>query len=250
MSGHSKWHSIKHKKGAADAKRGKIFTVHAKLITIAARDGGGDPEMNPTLRVAIDNAKSDNVPNANIERAVKRGTGELKDSAILEEITYEGYGPAGIAVYIQSVTDNKNRTVSNIKNILTKNGGNMGTSGSVAYMFKRQGVVTVKTQPGKNEDLELAAIEAGADDIEIDESTASIYTDPKNLHAVKKAVEDAGFNVESAEIAFNPETPIKIADEEKARKILKFMDALEDDEDIINVFSNFDIPEEILNKLE
>lgn len=247
MSGHSKWHSIKHKKGAADAKRGKIFTVHAKLIAMAARSGG-DPDTNPSLRAAIDNAKGANVPNTNIERAIKRGTGD-KDGAVLEEITYEGYGPAGIAVFIQAVTDNKNRTVSNVKSILTKNGGNMGTTGSVAYMFKRQGVILVKVEATKYEDLELAAIDAGADDIEIEEGNATIYTDPKTLHTVKKSIEENGFPVESAEIAFNPETPIKIEDEEKARKVLRLMDALEEDDDVTNVFSNFDIPEEILEKI-
>ena len=247
MSGHSKWHSIKHKKGAADAKRGKIFTVHAKLIAMAARSGG-DPDSNPSLRAAIDNAKGANVPNTNIDRAIKRGIGD-KDGAVLEEITYEGYGPAGIAVYIQALTDNKNRTVSNVKSILTKKGGNMGTTGSVAYMFKRQGIILIKVEAAKYEDLELAAIDAGADDIEIEEGNATIYTDPKILHTVKKSIEENGFPVESAEIAFNPETPIKIEDEEKARKVLRLIDALEEDDDVTNVFSNFDIPEEILEKL-
>ncbi|MCD6109539.1 YebC/PmpR family DNA-binding transcriptional regulator [bacterium] len=250
MSGHSKWHSIKHKKGLADAKRGKIFTIHSKLITIATREGGGDPETNSSLRTAIDNAKTANVPNTNIERAIKRGTGELKDQAEITENMYEGYGPAGIAVYIQTLTDNKNRTVASVKSILTKNGGNMGTAGSVAYLFHKKGLISLVAEPDKHEEIELSAIDAGAEDIKIDENNVEIYTDPKNLHEVKRKLEEADIAVESAEITFIPENEIKIDDETKARKVLKFMDALEEDDDVTNVYSNFDIPEEIIKKLE
>lgn len=249
MSGHSKWHSIKHKKGAADAKRGKIFTMHAKLITLAARDGGGDTDMNPGLRSAIDNAKADNVPNANIERAIKRGTGEDKDGAEISEAMYEGYGPAGTALYIQVVTDNKNRTVANVKNILSKNGGNMGGAGSVAYLFHQKGLIRIQAEPAKHEELELAAIDAGAEDIKIEDDTVEVYTDPKDLHNVKKKMQEAGFNTESAEITFIPENEIKIDDEVSAKKVLKLMEALEEDEDVSNVYSNFDIPKELLEKL-
>lgn len=249
MSGHSKWHSIKHKKGAADAKRGKIFTIHAKLITIAARDGGGDPDMNPALRTAIDNAKAANVPNANIDRAIKRGTGEDKEGAEISEVMYEGYGPAGTALYIQTVTDNKNRTVANVKSILTKNGGNMGGAGSVAYLFHQKGLIMIKADPAKQEDLELTAIDAGAEDIKLEGDTVEVYTDPKDLHNVKKKMEEGGFEIESAEITFIPENEVKIEDEDKAKKVLKLMEALEDDEDVTNVYSNFDIPEELLEKL-
>jgi len=249
MSGHSKWHSIKHKKGAADAKRGKIFTVHAKLIAIAARDGGGDPDTNSALRTAIDNAKAANVPNSNIERAIKKGTGDLKDGAEISENMYEGYGPAGIAVYIQTVTDNKNRTVASIKSILTKNGGNMGTSGSVAYLFHKKGLININAEPNKHDDIELAAIDAGAEDIKKDGNSLEVYTDAKSLHEVKKKLEEAGIEIESAEITFVPENEVRIEDETKAKKVLKLMEALEDDDDVANVYSNFDIPEEIMEKL-
>lgn len=249
MSGHSKWHSIKHKKGAADAKRGKVFAKHAKLITIAARDGGGDTDMNPGLRSAIDNAKAENVPNANIERALKKGTGELKDGIEISEVMYEGYGPEGIAVYIQVVTDNKNRTVASVKNALSKHGGNMGTTGSVAWMFHKKGLILVKADPGIHEDIELAAIDAGAEDIKSENDSVEIYTDPKNLHTVKSKIQEAGFNIESSEITFIPENEVKIESENGAKKVIKLMEALEDDDDVTNVFSNFDIPEELMEKL-
>lgn len=249
MSGHSKWHSIKHKKGAADAKRGKIFTMHSKLITMAAKEGGGDPDMNSALRTAIDNAKGANMPNANIDKAIKRGTGKLKDAAVFEEVMYEGYGPAGIAVYVQTLTDNKNRTVANVKNIFTKNGGNMGGAGSVAYLFHKKGRIVVKADPSKFDDVELAAIDAGAEDIERGENSLDIYTAPTELHNVKKGLEDAGFEVKSSELTFEPENTVKITDEDKAKKVLKFMDALEEDDDVSNVYSNFDISEDVMEKL-
>ena len=249
MSGHSKWHSIKHKKGAADAKRGKIFTKHAKLITIAAREGGGDMDMNPGLRTAVENAKADNVPNANIERAIKRGTGELNDGNEISECMYEGYGPEGIALYIQAVTDNKNRTVANVKSILSKHGGNMGSSGSVAYIFKQKGFILIKADSSKHEDVELAAIDAGAEDIKAEGDSVEVYTDPKSLHSVKKSLEDTGFTVETSEITFLPENEINITDETVAKRILRLMEALEEDEDVTNVYSNFDIPDEIMEKL-
>ncbi len=249
MSGHSKWHSIKHKKGAADAKRGKIFTMHSKLITIAAKEGGGDPEMNSALRTAIDNAKAANMPNANIDKAIKRGTGELKDGAVFEEVMYEGYGPGGIALYVQALTDNKNRTVANVKSILTKNGGNMGTSGSVAYLFHKKGRIVIKADPSKFDEIELAAIDAGAEDIERGENSVDVYTAPGELHNVKKGLKDAGFEIESSELAFEPENTVKITDEEKAKKVLKFMEALEEDDDVSNVYSNFDISDEVMEKI-
>jgi len=249
MSGHSKWHSIKHKKGAADAKRGKIFTMHSKLITIAAKDGGGDPEMNASLRTAIDNAKSANMPNANIEKAIKRGTGELKDGAVFDEVMYEGYGPAGIAVYVQTLTDNKNRTVANVKSVFTKNGGNMGTAGSVAYLFHKKGRIVVKASADKFDDIELAAIDAGAEDIVRGDDSVEVYTSPTELHAVKKGLEEASFEVDSSEITYEPENTVDIADEDKARKVLKFMEALEEDDDVSNVFSNFDIPDDVMEKM-
>ncbi|MBA4336987.1 YebC/PmpR family DNA-binding transcriptional regulator [bacterium] len=249
MSGHSKWHSIKHKKGAADAKRGKIFTLHSKLITLAAREGGGDAEMNAALRAAIDNAKMANVPNINIERAIKRGTGDLKDEAEIIESMYEGYGPAGIAVYVQTVTDNKNRTVSSVKNIFTKHGGNMGTAGSVAYLFHKKGIILIDADKSKHDEIELTAIDAGANDIKIEGDSIEIYTEPKNLHEVKSKLEGAGIQVKSADITFLPETEVLINDEDQAKKVLRLMEALEEDEDVANVYSNFDIPEEMMEKL-
>jgi YebC/PmpR family DNA-binding regulatory protein len=250
MSGHSKWHSIKHKKGAADAKRGKIFTKHAKLITIAAREGGGDIESNPALRTAIENAKTDNVPNSNIERAIKRGTGELKEGAEISEVMYEAYGPEGIALYIQAVTDNKNRTVANIKSILSKHGGNMGTSGSVAYLFEQKGLIIISAESEKHEEIELTAIDAGASDVKSEKDYVEIYTDPKQLNEVKEKFEEEGYKIESSNITFIPENEVEINDKKTAEKVLKLMEALEDDEDVTNVYSNFDIPEEIMKKFE
>lgn len=246
MSGHSKWHSIKHKKGAADAKRGKIFTKHAKFITIAAREGGGDAEMNPALRMAVEKAKAENMPNDNIERAIKKGTGEDKGGAVIEEVIYEGYGPNGIALLIQVLTDNKNRTVSNVRTILDKNGGSLGSSGCVAWMFKKQGVISL----GQNtEELQLTAIEAGADDVQEEGSGLEVITKPENFLTVKKALEEAGAPIESAEVQQIPENTVKVEDEETAKKILRLMDALDEDEDVSEVSANFDISEEIMEKV-
>jgi YebC/PmpR family DNA-binding regulatory protein len=245
MSGHSKWHSIRHKKGTADAARGKIFTRHAKLITIAARDGG-DPEMNPSLRLAIDNAKKENMPNANIERAIKKGTGEDKDGTQFFEITYEGYAPGGIAVLVSTFTDNKNRTVSSIRSIFSKNGGNLGESGSVSFMFHKKGIILVSNP---SDEIEMAAIEAGAEDVVISEKMLEVSTDPKELYAVKKALEDAGAEIESAEARLVPENTIEITDESTAQKVVRLIQTLEDDDDVSNVAANFDIPEEILEKV-
>ncbi|MBU2524221.1 YebC/PmpR family DNA-binding transcriptional regulator [Patescibacteria group bacterium] len=249
MSGHSKWSSIKHKKGALDAKRGKIFTKHAKMITLAARDGGADPDMNSALRLAIDNAKADNTPNNNIERAIKRGTGDLKDAAEIVEIMYEGYGPVGTALMIQCLSDNKNRTVSNVKSTLAKNGGNMGTSGSVAYMFQRKGMIIVKLGDKDRDEAELALIDTGAEDIQGEGDTLEVQTDAADLAKVRENIVNLGFEVASAEIAYIPDNTVKIDEVDKAKKVLKLMDALDEDEDVSNVFSNFDIPDEIFNSL-
>ncbi|MBN1494308.1 YebC/PmpR family DNA-binding transcriptional regulator [Candidatus Peregrinibacteria bacterium] len=249
MSGHSKWHSIKHKKGAIDAKRGKIFTMHAKLIAVAARAGGGDPLTNASLRTAIDNARADNVPNANIERSIKSGTGELKDQAAFSESMYEGFGPEGIAVYIQTISDNKNRTVASLKNILSKNGGNMAGAGSVSWMFHQKGLIHLKVDPSKRDDLELAAIDAGAEDVKSEGESVEVYTNVKELNTVKAKLEQAGFSVEKADMSFIPEKEVKIESEEAAKKVLNLIEALEEDDDVNNVYANFDIPEEILNKV-
>lgn len=249
MSGHSKWHSIRHKKGAADAKRGKIFTRHANLITIAAREGGGDPDMNPNLRLAIDNAKKDNVPNNNIDRAIKRGTGEGKDAVEISEVLYEGYGPCGTAVMVEGLTDNKNRTYTNIRTAFNKNGGNLGNSGSVAWMFDRKGVIQINTEGKDSDELELAAIDAGAQDLENKGGMMSIYTDPSELTKVSDALKAAGFEPDQAEVFMVPNNTVKIETEEDAKKVMNFIDAVGDDPDVSNVSSNFDISDELMEKM-
>lgn len=249
MSGHSKWHSIKHKKGALDAKRGKLFTKHAKLITIAARDGGADPDMNPGLRSAITNAKSDNVPNANIEKAVAKGAGDDKDGVQLVELMYEGFGPAGTAMYIQVITDNKNRSNANVRLIMAKNGGQLGSSGSVGHMFEKKGVILARAGSMDADDAELAAIDAGAEDISVEDGMFEIITAPADLMKVREALDKAGFEVEKAEFDFIGKNPVKIEGLEDAKKILKLIEAIEEDEDVSNVYSNFDIPVEILEQV-
>lgn len=248
MSGHSKWHSIKHKKGIADQKRGKIFTRHAHLIAIAAR-GGSDPSMNPTLRFAIDEAKKDNVPNDNITKAIKRGTGEDKAAAQIEEISYEGYGPGGVAIIIHCLTDNKNRTITNIRTIVNKGGGNLGTSGSVSWMFDRKGVITLNTRGQNPDTVELTAIDAGAAEIEREDGLMLVYTKPNELHAVTEKLKAAGLSPEKSDLRLVPNQWVKIEDEATARKVLNFMEALDDDEDVNEVASNFDISDELMEKL-
>lgn len=245
MSGHSKWHSIRHKKGANDAARGKVFTRHAKLITIAARDGG-DPEMNPGLRLAIDNAKKENMPNNNIDRAIKKGTGEDKDGAQLLEITYEGYAPGGVAILVETLTDNKNRTVSSVRSTFTKAGGNLGESGSVAFMFSKKGVILVNNS---NDDIEMAAIESGAEDVSPDGDFLEVTTEPKELFAIKKSLEGAGAEIESAEVKLLPANTVEVNDEATAKKIIYLLQNLEDNDDVSSVSSNVDIPEEIMEKV-
>lgn len=248
MSGHSKWHSIKHKKGIEDAKRGRIFTKHAHLIAIAARQGG-DPDLNPALRIAIDNARAENLPFNNIERAIKRGTGELKEGAEIAETQYEGFGPRGIVLLIQAMTDNKNRTVSNIRNIVTKHGGNLGGAGATAWMFEKRGNIVIDTGELNPEDIELQAIECGASDFEVDGKTLFVFTSPSDISSVKVCLEKKSITVASAKIEFAAKETVHISDEASAKKILALMEALEDDEDVVNVASNFDIDEEIMAKI-
>jgi len=250
MSGHSKWHSIKHKKAAEDAKKGKIFTKHAKLIAIAAR-GGGDPVMNPALRLAIDNARAENMPRENIDRAIKKGTGEGKDAVVMEEIFYEGFGPGGAALYIETLTDNRNRTLTNVKHVFTKHGGNFGSAGTVGYLFKKKGVINVALkEAGKSsEEIELAAIDAGAEDVVSDNETMTIYTEPTTVMKARAALEAAGVKVSSASQTYVPQTSVQISDPEVAKQLLKLIELIEEDEDVSEVYSNFDIAEEILDKL-
>lgn len=249
MAGHSKWHSIKHKKGANDKKRGKIFTKHAKLISMAAKDGG-DPDLNPSLRVAIENAKAENVPNDNISRAIAKGSGEGKDGVQMSEVMYEAYGPGGTAIMVEAITDNKNRTVANVKAIINKKGANWAEPGSVAYMFEKKGIISLKFK-GDADDIQLELIELGVeefDSIEGDEMV--IYCDHKELINIKSQILDKGIEVMEAKTSFIPGNYVEVKDVETAQKIMTLVEAIEDDEDVTEVYSNFDIPEDILSKLE
>ncbi len=248
MSGHSKWHSIRHKKAAKDAKRGKLFTKLIKDITVAARDGGGDPELNPRLRRAIEKAKAANMPADNIERAIKKGTGELP-GVTYESVVYEGYGPGGVAILIHAYTDNKNRTVAEIRHIFSKRGGNMAGAGSVAWQFSKKGIIVVDKDKVDEDRLLEVVLEAGAEDVKTEGSTYEVYCEPSQLETVRQALEDAGIEYQSADITMLPSTTVRIEDENVARQILNLMEALEEHDDIENVYSNFDIPEEILDKI-
>jgi YebC/PmpR family DNA-binding regulatory protein len=241
MSGHSKWHTIKHKKGALDAKRGKLFTKLIKEITVAARSGGGDPDSNARLRKAISDAKGANMPNDTIDRAVKRGTGEL-EGVNYEEITYEGYGPGGVAIMIDSMTDNRNRTVAEIRHIFSKNGGNMGSSGSVSYLFDKKGYIIVDKAAKSEDELFELVIEAGAEDLRDDEDNFEIITAPENFDAVLSAVKGAGVEPQVAEVEMVPQNYIKLEGQD-AKQMLKLMESLEDHEDVQKVSANFDISE-------
>ena len=241
MSGHSKWHTIKHKKGALDAKRGKLFTKLIKEITVAARAGGGDPDANARLRKAIADAKGANMPNDTINRAVRRGTGE-EEGVNYEEIVYEGYGPAGVAVMVDTLTDNRNRTVGEVRHIFSKNGGNLGESGSVRFMFEKKGYIVVEKGAKAEDELLELALEAGADDLRDDEDSFEIITSPEAFDAVLDAVKKAGIEPQVAEIEMVPNTYVKLTGQD-ARAMLKLMEALEDHDDVQKVSANFDIDE-------
>ncbi|MDD3480943.1 MAG: YebC/PmpR family DNA-binding transcriptional regulator [Patescibacteria group bacterium] len=249
MSGHSKWSSIKHKKAATDAKKGKAFTKVANMISIAAKSGG-DPSMNPALALAIDKAKEVNMPKANVERAIKKGTGEL-GGAQIEEVVYEGYGPEGVAFLIEVATDNKNRTVSEVRSTLVKGGGSMASAGAVSYVFERRGHIEVreKEQSLTAEEVEAAIIESGASDFSIEDGYTLVYTDPKDLMAVKKSLNESGVNTKNAELTYIPTQEVLIEDTEKAQKIMRLIDALEELEDVSNVFTNLQVSEEIAEEL-
>jgi len=249
MSGHSKWHSIRHKKSAEDARRGKIFTKHAKLIAIAARNGS-DPDANPGLRTAIDNAKAENVPNSNIDRAIKKGSGEDKNAAQMSEVSYEGYGPNGVAIYIKTITDNNNRTLTNVRTIMNKNGGNLGDSGCTAYLFEPKGHFIVNPGEKDPEELQLELIDFGAEDIEIEDGKLDILCDPGNFVSLKEKLDGVGLKVETSEQTYIPSNTVDIDDESTAKKVLNLIEKLEEDDDVSDVYANFDIPEEILEKLE
>jgi YebC/PmpR family DNA-binding regulatory protein len=245
MSGHSKWSSIKHKKGAADAKRGQLFSKLSRAIIVAAREGGSDPDANATLATAIQKARDNSMPKDNIERAIARGSGASTDGETYETVTYEGYGPNGVAILVEALTDNRNRTAADVRHVFAKNEGNLGTSGAVAWLFERKGVILVP-ESADEEDVMLAAADAGAEDIEREGSSYQVTTAPDDLAGVRAGLESAGLRVESAELTMLPKTTIRIDDEAAARKLLRLMDALEENDDVQDVYANFDIPEGIL----
>jgi YebC/PmpR family DNA-binding regulatory protein len=245
MSGHSKWSSIKHKKGAADAKRGKLFSKLSRAIIVAAKEGGPDPAGNLALQNAIEKARSYSMPKDNIERAIARGSGADADATSFEQIVYEGYGPSGIALLVEALTDNRNRTASEVRHLFSKHDGNLGATGAVAWLFERQGVILVPDSVDEDE-LTLAAAEGGADDVTLDGSSYQVTVAPENLSAVREALEGAGIEVESAELTMVPKTTVEVEEEAVARKVLRLVDALEENDDVQDVYANFDIPERML----
>ncbi|NQT57237.1 MAG: YebC/PmpR family DNA-binding transcriptional regulator [Desulfobacteraceae bacterium] len=247
MSGHSKWSSIKHKKGATDAKRGKVFSKLIKEITVAARLSGGDPDGNPRLRTAIAAAKAENMPKDNIERAVKKGTGELEGTTY-EEANYEGYGPGGVAVLVNCLTDNKNRAVADVKHLFERNGGNLGEPGCVSWMFEQKGLIVFEKDKVDEEQLLDLALESGAEDVKEEETEIEVITDPSNFESVKKAIDDAGLSFIIAEITMIPKNTLKV-EGKKAQQTLNLMQGLEDNDDVNHVYANFDISDEDLEAL-
>jgi YebC/PmpR family DNA-binding regulatory protein len=246
MSGHSKWSTIKHKKGAADAKRGQLFTKLAKAIIVAAKEGGPDPAANLSLANAVEKAKSYSMPKETIERAIARGAGTDADANAYETVVYEGYGPSGVAVIVEALTDNRNRTASDVRHVFSKNDGNLGGSGAVAWLFERRGMVLVDAETADEDELTLAAAEGGADDVARDGSSFQVLCAPETLVAVREAVEAAGIAVESADITMIPKTTVAVEDEAAAKKLLRLIDALEENDDVQDVYANFDIPERVL----
>jgi YebC/PmpR family DNA-binding regulatory protein len=246
VSGHSKWSSIKHKKGAADAKRGKLFSKLTRAIIVAARDGGPDPAANLALQNAIEKARSNSMPKDNIDRAIAKGAGTDADSAAYETVVYEGYGPAGVAVIVEALTDNRNRTAGEVRHIFAKNDGNLGGSGAVAWLFERRGVVLVPADGTDEDELMLAAAEGGADEVALDGSSYEVLTAAEELATVREVIAAAGFEIESAELTMLPKTTVAVEDENEAKKILRLIDQLEDDDDVQDVYANFDIPERVL----
>ena len=245
MSGHSKWHSIKHAKGAADAARGKLFARLARQIEVAARSGGGDVEANPTLRTMVQKARDGSMPKDNIERAIKRGTGEL-EGVRYESVTYEGYAPNGVAVLVECLTDNRNRTGSEVKNIFTRNGGSMAEPGAVSWQFERKGVLLLEKVAASEDDLMLAAVDAGAEDIADQGDTWQVTTAATDLHAVRDALGGAGIAATSTDLTMLPAQTVPLGDPTAAKSVLRVIDALEEHDDVQNVYANFDIPDDVL----
>jgi YebC/PmpR family DNA-binding regulatory protein len=246
VSGHSKWSSIKHKKGAADAKRGKLFSKLSRSIIVAAKEGGGDPAANLALQNAIEKAKSYSMQKDNIDRAVAKGAGSGADAESFETVVYEGYGPEGVAVVVEALTDNRNRTAAEVRHAFTRHGGTLGSTGAVLWQFDRRGVVVVAGDGVDEDELFMAAVEAGAEDIEEDGSSFQVTSAPESLAGVRAAIEAAGFTVESAELSLLPKTTVAIDDEGKARQLMRLIEALEDNDAVQDVFANFDIPEQVL----
>jgi YebC/PmpR family DNA-binding regulatory protein len=247
MAGHSKWAGIKHKKAIVDARRGKLFTKLARHITVAAREGGGDPEGNPSLALAVQKAKDASMPKDNIERAIAKGTGEGTDADALEAVLYEGYGPGGVALLVEALTDNRNRTGSEVRHLLAKHGGNLGEPGSVGYLFDKRGLLVVDSGRYSEDDL-LVAIEAGALDVAVDDDVFEILTEPGDLTAVRTALEQAGVELESAEVTQHPKTRVPI-DEATAGKLMRLIEALEDNDDVGDVHANFDVDADVLQRV-
>jgi YebC/PmpR family DNA-binding regulatory protein len=249
VSGHSKWSSIKHKKGAADAKRGKLFSKLSRAIIVAAKEGGPDPAGNLSLQNAIEKARSYSMPKDNIDRAIAKGAGTGDDAAAFETVVYEGYGAAGVAVIIEALTDNRNRTASDVRHTFAKNDGNLGGSGVVAWLFERRGVLLVPADGVDEDELTLAAAEGGADDVALDGSTFEVLSAPEQLATVREAIEAAGIPIDSAELTMLPKTTVAVEDESDAKKILRLIDQLEDSDDVQEVYANFDIPERVLESV-
>ncbi len=245
MSGHSKWHSIKHAKGATDAARGKLFARLARQIEVAARDGGGDVEANPTLRTMVQKARDGSMPKDNIERAIKRGTGDL-EGVTYESITYEGYATNGVAVYVEVLTDNRNRTGAEVKNVFKSNGGSLAEPGAVAWQFERKGLIIIDKAAASEDDLMLAALDAGAEDIADLGDTWQVTTAATDLHSVRVALDAAGIAVASADQTMLPSTSVELDEASKAKSVLRVIDALEEHDDVQNVYANFDIPDDVL----
>jgi YebC/PmpR family DNA-binding regulatory protein len=248
MSGHSKWAQIKRQKGANDAKRGQMFTKLAREITVAARQGGGDPESNFRLRLATQRARSMNMPQENITRAIARATGGQDGAAQLEEVTYEGYGPGGVAIFVEALTDNRNRTVAEVRNVLTRNGGSLGENGSVAWIFDPRGVVVANLDTNDADEVTLQAIDAGATDVNLADKTLEIYTNLEDLENVRRAMEAAGLEVETAERTFVPKTMVTL-DDQKSTQVVRLIERLEDLDDVQNVSTNLDLSEELVAQL-
>jgi YebC/PmpR family DNA-binding regulatory protein len=246
VSGHSKWSTIKHKKGAADAKRGKLFSKLTRAIIVAAKEGGPDPAANLALQNAVEKARSYSMPKDNIDRAIAKGAGTDADAASFETVIYEGYGPSGVAVIVETLTDNRNRTAGEVRHTFAKNDGNLGTSGAVLWLFERRGIVIVEADGADEDELMLAAAEGGADDVALDGTTFTVTSDPTNLAAVREAIVAAGFTIDSAELTMVPKTTVEVADENEAKKVLRLIDQLEDNDDVQDVYANFDIPERVL----